>query len=133
MTDIITSIPWHCGNSDGCNVGWHRATQTWEVAFRPSIGGTICCWGRRNRRGPPGRADALRAQVRDYLRLERREGAARNYYYPEGMEQLKRDVAQEGCKVIRDRSLLRFILKVEVSQPRPESAVKRDLIQAASK
>lgn len=195
--DIITSIPWHCGNSDGCNVGWHRATywidddgetgytcdnytdgdhdpvdesdlptfedvtaawekyrqhvaatgedpleeysvatqttatQTWEVAFRNSIGGVLCCWGRRSRRGPHVRADDLPEQVRDYLCLERREGAARNYYYPDSLEQLKRDVVEEGCRVIRDRSYFRFVVKVEVVRPRPESAVKRDLIQAA--
>ena len=194
MDDITASIPWHCGNSDVCGVGWHKAsywlnddgyacdnysdgehepvdesdlpspdderdawaeyrqhvaatgsdplseysvprtarsTQTWELAFRNSIGGTICCWGRRNRRGPHVRADDLPEQVRDYLCLEMRPGAARNYYYPEGMAQLKLDVAQEGCRVVRDRSHYRFVVKVEVSTPRPESAVRRDLMTAA--
>ena len=199
MQEIIMSIPWHCGNSDGCSVGWHRATywiddevetgytcdnytdgdhdpvdkddlptpedeqtawgeyqqhvaatgddplgeywvattttatQTWEIAFRNSIGGVICCWGRRNRRGPHVRADDLPEQVRDYLGLVRRGGEARNYYYPEGMKRLKLDVAEEGCRVIRDRSHFRFILKVEVSTPRTESAIRRDLVAAARK
>jgi hypothetical protein len=199
MQDIITSIPWNCGNSDGCNVGWHKSTywiddevetgctfdeysdgdhdqcqqsdlptpedeqtawdkyrqhvaatgndplgeygvetttktsQTWEVAFRNSIGGVLCCWGRRNRRGPHVRPDDLPDQVRDYLCLVRREGAARNYYFPEGMTQLKREVAEEGCRVIRDRSYLRFVVKVEVSTPRTESAIRRDRVAIAQK
>jgi hypothetical protein len=26
MQEPICSVPWHCGNSDGCKVGWHKAT-----------------------------------------------------------------------------------------------------------
>lgn len=199
MQDILTSVPWHCGNSDGCNVGWHRATywiddeaetgytcdnysdgghdpvdkddlptpedetaawdkyrqhvadtgddplgeylvetatkttQTWEVAFRNSIGGTMCCWGRRNRRGKYLRPDEFPPAVRDYLLLEPRPGGAHNYFYPEGLEKLKVDVAEEGCKVIRDRAHFRFVVKVEIETPRSESAIRRDLIHAASK
>lgn len=25
MCDIIISMPWHCGNEDGCTVGWHQS------------------------------------------------------------------------------------------------------------
>ena len=25
MSDIIATIPWHCGNGDGCTVGWHQS------------------------------------------------------------------------------------------------------------
>jgi len=31
MNDIIMSIPWHCGNKDGCSQGWHQANY-WAYA-----------------------------------------------------------------------------------------------------
>lgn len=106
--------------------------QVWQAMFRNSILGCVCSGVRKNGRGAWIKPQDAPEEVRDYLCLEPYSDTGSGpLVFKEGMEQLKQYVAEDHHPVQRDRYALKFKFPVTINTPRPESAVRRDIIAAA--
>lgn len=102
--------------------------QTWQVAFRNSILGCVCIGGRRNSRGGWHKAEDLPWELQSYLALERFSESGRgSLVYPEGLENLKDAVLNEGLAIQRHKTQFRFTVKIDVYSSRSDLAIARDL------
>ncbi|MHC4121677.1 MAG: hypothetical protein ACYSWO_29745 [Planctomycetota bacterium] len=105
-----------------------KKKRLWHARFRDSLNGIIFCGARRRGRGEWKLRDDVPARVREYLCLERAEGAAQNDYQRDWGKTAEMQEALAGeHKVYRSGGFLVLVFEIEEKVPPRPPAIDVDL------